>query len=133
MAGGRLLKGTLTAFSPTAPTVRLRLAEGPDLMEVSIKEVKAIFYVKTYAGDKQYREKRKFGLAKVEGKRVMVRFKDGEILCGYTDKGLSGKARDLRFPSDPKQVGFFLYPADPRSNNTKVFVTTSFMLDIHRL
>jgi hypothetical protein len=39
-----------------------------------------------------------------------VEFKDGEILAGYT----SGYT--------PTRVGFFVFPADPESNNEKVFI-----------
>ena len=133
LAGGRLFKGTLAAFSPTDPTVHLRLSEGSDLMEVSIQEVKAIFYVKSFTGHREYMEKRKFGLAKPQGKRIMIRFKDGEILCGYSGEALTRPSGALLLPSDPQQNGFFVYPADPKSNNTKVFVVTASLLDVHQL
>jgi small nuclear ribonucleoprotein (snRNP)-like protein len=135
LIGGRILKGTLTSFDPASPTVRLRLFQGSDLMEISIAETKAIFYVKNFEGNRQYREKKKFGIAGNRGKRVMVRFKDGEILVGYMDRNFSEKEKggSLVILTDPQQKGFFLYPADPQSNNTKVFVVTSSLTDARQL
>jgi hypothetical protein len=42
-----------------------------------------------------------------------VRFKDGELLCGYS----------LTFSAD--REGFFMFPADPRSNNIRIYVMTA--------
>jgi hypothetical protein len=47
------------------------------------------------------------------GKRIQVKFKDGEVLIGYT----SGYS--------PDRTGFFVFPSDPDSNNEKVFVMTA--------
>lgn len=44
------------------------------------------------------------------GKKIQVRFKDGETLIGYT-QGYS-----------PARTGFILFPADEKSNNDRVFV-----------
>jgi hypothetical protein len=131
--GGRLFKGTLASFSPTAPTVQVRLSEGSDLMEVSIQEVKAIFYVRSFTGHRNYKEKRKFGMTRSKGKRIMIRFKDGEILCGYSGEDLARSSGTLLLPPDPQQKGFFVYPADPKSNNTKVFVISGSLLDVQQL
>lgn len=134
LVGGRIFKGTLTFFDPASPTVRLRLSQGSDLMEISTAETKAIFYVKNFGGNRQYNEKKKFGIVKTRGKRVMVRFKDGEILVGYADGYFSEKkGGSLAIFSDPQKKGFFLYPADPQSNNTKVFVVTSSLMDVRQL
>jgi hypothetical protein len=39
-----------------------------------------------------------------------VRFKDGELLCGYS----------LTYSVD--REGFFMFPADPKSNNIRIYV-----------
>jgi small nuclear ribonucleoprotein (snRNP)-like protein len=135
LVGGRIFKGTLTFFDPASPTVRLRLSQDSDLMEISTAETKAIFYVKKFEGNRQYNEKKKFGIVKTRGKRVMIRFKDGEILVGYVDRYFSEKEKggSLAIFSDLQKKGFFLYPADPQSNNTKVFVVTSSLMDARQL
>ncbi|WDT81885.1 MAG: hypothetical protein MPW14_09280 [Candidatus Manganitrophus sp.] len=52
------------------------------------------------------------------GRRVMVCFKDGENLFGYTT-GVS-----------PGRKGFFLFFSDPENNNEKVFVLTAATDDV---
>lgn len=133
LASGRLLKGNLIDFNPNGATVRLKLLKGSDLMEIGVGEVKAIFHVKTFSGDKQYREKRQFGLAGSKGKRIMIRFKDGEILLGFSDVELSTKGGSLSTLAGLDQKGFFIYPADPKSNNVKIFVITSSLMDARYL
>jgi hypothetical protein len=49
----------------------------------------------------------------MHGKKIAVRFKDGELLCGYT----------LTFT--PDREGFFVFPADPGSNNQRIYVITA--------
>jgi hypothetical protein len=44
---------------------------------------------------------------------VEVTFIDGEVLVGST------------LGYDPKQQGFFIFPADPKSNNIRVYVVSS--------
>jgi hypothetical protein len=46
----------------------------------------------------------------VPGKRLQVTFADGEMIVGATQA------------FHPDRPGFFLVPADPRSNNDRVFV-----------
>jgi len=41
-----------------------------------------------------------------------VTFQDGEVLVGST------------LGYDPKRQGFFILPADPKSNNTRVYVVS---------
>ena len=133
LLNGRLLKGTLTRFSPSASTVQIRVSPGSDLLDVSLDEVKAIFYVKSYAGNKDYRERKKFGLDKGEGHRIMVRFKDGEILVGRTHSDFSEKPGSLAAMLSGQNKGFEIYPADPGSNNSRVFVVTSSLVDVRYL
>jgi hypothetical protein len=47
------------------------------------------------------------------GRKIMVCYKDGETIIGYTN-GIS-----------PGRVGFFLYPSDLDANTEKVFVIQS--------
>ena len=133
LASGRLLKGNLLDFTPNSPTVRLKLQKDSDLMEIGVGEVKAIFYVKSFSGNKDYREKRQFGLVGSKGKRIMVRFKDGEILLGFSEIELSSKGGSLSTLAGLDQKGFFIFPADPKSNNVKIFVITSSLVDARYL
>jgi hypothetical protein len=134
LRAGKLLKGLLTGFTPTAKTVRLQLEAEPAKapIEVKISDLKAIYYVRSLSGNKQYKKKRYFGSIEIKGKRIMVRFKDGEILCGFIEGDLPWKDGFLT-STDPNLKGFFINPADPDGNNTKVFVVTTAVEDVRRL
>ncbi|HUK55146.1 MAG TPA: hypothetical protein VLY20_00625 [Nitrospiria bacterium] len=131
---GKLLKGLIIGFTPTAETVHLQIESEPaqSPIEVRVSDLKAIYYVRSLAGNKQYKKKRYFGVAEGKGKRVMVRFKDGEILCGFVEGEFPWKDGFLA-SADPDLKGFFVFPADPEGNNTKVFVVTTAVEDVRRL
>lgn len=111
---GRRLKGYIYNFSAQKDRFRLFLEqdtlqrEGAD---VQIKELKAIFFAKDFVGNKEYTESQI--LTSQNGcRKAEVTFQDGERLVGSTDA------------YNPQKIGFFLVPADPRSNNLRVFVIT---------
>jgi hypothetical protein len=79
-----------------------------------MKDLKAIFMVRDFIGDPLYQERKKYIEGeKPSGKKVEVTFKDGEVLVGST------------LGYDPKRQGFFVFPADPRANNIRVYVVSS--------
>ena len=82
-----------------------------------MSELKAVFFVKDFVGDKDYNELKDFSASEAStyGKKIMVYLKDGETLCGFT-QGYS-----------PNRQGFFLLPLDAQSNNKKVFILQSFI------
>jgi hypothetical protein len=47
-----------------------------------------------------------------------VRFKDGELLCGYS------------LSYSPDRDGFFMFPADPGSNNIRIYVITGSTVEV---
>jgi hypothetical protein len=111
----RLLKGTTRDFAPGKPDFHL-LPGGDDRAEplkVCVVELKAVFFVKTFEGDRTHVEDKSFDRAKAQGRRIRVTFEDGEVLPGTT----VGYA--------PNRPGFFLIPADPETNNERVFVVNA--------
>src|SRR2546426_437499 len=83
---GRMLKGTTSDFFPGRPLFHLQLVGGGPAAEIRCKTLKALFFVKDLAGDPKRRDLRGFIDAPGEtakGKKIAVRFKDGELLCGY--------------------------------------------------
>lgn len=115
---GRVLKGYSADFAPDRTRFHLMPAGGGDRpsavrglpVEVPLPALKAIFFVRDFAGDALYQERKRFDqLDGRQGRKVAVTFADGEVLVGYT------------VAYDPRRPGFFLYPADPRSNNLRVF------------
>ena len=55
----------------------------------------------------------------------MVKFKDRELAFGYVTESLPWILGKNQPDPNPSRFGFFLFPADPESNNTKIFVLTS--------
>jgi hypothetical protein len=119
-ADGRLIKGYTNGSFPKKDTFHLRPvgSTGRDgEVEISVRELKAIFLVKDFLGNPAYREKKHFTERQhPPGRRVEVTFMDdNELLVGST------------VDYDPQRPGFFVTPADPQSNNLTVFVVTASM------
>ena len=110
---GRLVKGTTEDFFPNRPSFHLHVRDSSDRVDVQCKELKAVFFVRDFAGDPKRTDEASFERATPsmdKGKKIAVRFKDGELLCGYTLSYL------------PDRSGFFVIPADPANNNLRVYV-----------
>ena len=106
------LKGYSEDFFPNKPTLHITEEGSGEVIAVDISGLKALFFVKSLAGNRDYdvdKEAERSGL----GRRIKVRFKDGETLCGYT----SGYSAD--------RAAFFVFPGDPKGNNDRVFVVTA--------
>ena len=113
---GKLIKGTTRDFFPNRPHFHIQPMEGGETIEVRCKTLKAAFFVKEFAGDSTRQDPVGFLASPAEtkqGMKIAVRFKDGELLCGYS----------LTFSAD--REGFFMFPADPRSNNIRIYVMTA--------
>jgi hypothetical protein len=118
---GHLLKGTTEDFFPNRPAFHLRPLGGNEVLDVHCKDLKAVFFVKDFAGDPKRHEARGFDRATTDisrGKKIAIRFKDGELVFGYT----------LTYM--PDRSGFFMTPADPASNNLRVYVLTHAMREV---
>lgn len=105
---GLTLHGTTIDFSPMRRT--FRITDAGATYEIDITKLKALFFVRDFEGNAAYNEKKGFFARQNHGKKVMVDFKDGEVVFGYT----------LAYSS--QGLGFFLFPGDPESNNEKMFV-----------
>jgi hypothetical protein len=111
---GRILKGSTQDFFPNRQLFHLNPISGPPV-EIRCRDLKGVFFVKDLNGNQQRRDLRGFIQAPAEtshGKKLAVRFKDGELLCGYS------------LTYSPERDGFFVFPADPGSNNLRVYVVT---------
>jgi len=111
-ADGRLLKGHATDFFPNKETFHLEEKGSGETNEIKVSELKGVFFVKTLQGNPAHHERKDLERPGM-GKRIQVKFEDGEVLIGYT----SGYS--------PDRPGFFVFPSDPESNNEKVFVVTA--------
>jgi hypothetical protein len=115
-ATGQTRKGTTQDFRPASPRFHLIPADGSRVIEVQVDQCKAVFFVRDFAGSPERSKLRGFLAAPAEtrhGKKVAVLFRDGELVCGYT----------LTF--SPDRAGFFMVPADPGSNNLRIYAVTA--------
>ena len=113
---GKLIRGFTEDFFPAKDRFHLTPVDNPCgvPIEVSMKDLKAIFVVRDFIGHCLYKERKKYiQEEKPSGKKVEVTFMDGEVLVGST------------LSYDPKRQGFFIFPADPKSNNIRVYVVSS--------
>jgi hypothetical protein len=109
-ADGRLMKGTTQDFAPAKEAFHVIGSEGGARpVKVLLADLKAVFFVRSLVGNPSYDEVKAFG-GSVTGRKVQVTFKDGETLVGSTQG------------YQPDRPGFFLVPADPQSNNERIFV-----------
>ena len=112
---GRVLKGTTHDFAPNKTEFRLyeRGDERSRAVAVSVGSLKAIFFVKSFEGDSSHQVNYSFERAGGQGRKMRVRFNDGELMAGLT------------MGYNAKKQGFFLIPADPHGNNHRVYVLNS--------
>ena len=109
---GRILKGFTQDFHASRPHFHVSeeigaLSAAP--VFVPVARLKAIFFVRDFAGNARYVERRTF-VRPAQGRKVEITFLDGEVLLGST------------LGYRPDGIGFFVTPADPDGNNQKVFV-----------
>ena len=105
------LKGKISNFSPLYSFFQLELLNG-DSVIVNIDKIKAMFFVKSFEGNKQYNYKYEDKLLWA-GDKITLKFNDGEKIVGYAQH------------SDFTPKGYFITPADVNGNNTYVFASRS--------
>jgi len=112
---GRILKGFTHDFNQNKPVFHLSLAENKnEVVEINTCKLKAVFFVKTFEGNKDYKgpaeaiilEK----LKKMPGIKLKIKFYDGEVMYGTTQG------------YDPERKGFFMFPADQDANCERAFI-----------
>jgi hypothetical protein len=109
---GSSLKGFSNDFSAARAQFHLWPSVGAspsEQMIVPLSRLKAVFFVRDFDGKPGYVDRQEFETLPT-GRKIELTFLDGEVIVGST---LSYR---------PEGTGFFLCPADPRSNNARIFV-----------
>ncbi len=117
---GNIVKGMTYDFVAEKPIFHIVHQDG-NIEEVETEKLKAVFFVKTYEGNKDYQEAKGFGKidpVTFRGLKIKVIFFDNEVLYGGT----------LGYNKTRK--GFFVIPADPDSNNLRIYVVASAVKEV---
>ena len=109
---GRVIKGVSLDVDPGRPVFHIKIA-AQGTLEVKLKELKALFFVKDVVGNSGRSDV--LALEPSDGRArgsypIDLEFVDGEHLIGLT----------VRYP--PVRPFFFVLPADSRSNNLRVLI-----------
>ncbi len=114
---GRSLKGMTSDFFPNKDRFHVLPADTPTgtkPVEILISELKAVFFVKDFAGNPGHKKTNTpEGVKQPPGRKVQVAFKDGEVIVGTTQGYQAGRP------------GFFVVPIDPQSNNERCYVVSA--------
>jgi len=112
---GRTQRGYTQDFRPDAEMFHLLPSEGGGIpTTIRLDDLKALFYVKDYgSARRQVDRAKRFAAQASPGQRIIVEFKDGERIWGFTEE-YSANSR-----------GFYFMPADLQENNTRVFIVNS--------
>jgi hypothetical protein len=118
---GHIVRGYTNDFHPSKPHLHLTPEDrAGEPTFVPLAALKAVFFVRDFAGDSARVDRTDFQDAS-HGRKVEVAFEDGEVLLGTT----------LAYRGDG--TGFFVHPADSKSNNTRVFVAPGATLHVRFL
>lgn len=127
---GRVLKGYTKGFTAESPVVVIDEAGSGKEHRIAVADLKAVFFIKSFEGNKKYREKKAFGVSTHDGHKVYVKFNDQESLVGFVEGEIPWDKGFFVSRDGSKAQGFFLIPVDRDSNNVKVFVVGTSVKDV---
>jgi hypothetical protein len=116
---GTIIKGWVDNFNPNREIFFLHpLKEYSDKekLNITLQNLKAIFFVKDFIGNKDYQKVRSFenfNFSTPSQRPVIVYFHDGEKIFGTT------------YSYNPTKTGFFVYPVDREDNSIRIFAINS--------
>jgi len=110
---GRIAKGFTLDFVPGKDGFHLADAEDErKVVEVRAMDLKAVFFVRSFEGNKDRNASVPDPWDRAGGQRLKVTFLDGEVVHGTTTAYTPGRK------------GFFIVPADQGDNNERAYVFT---------
>jgi len=111
---GRIVKGFTQNFFPNKPTFYVHPANSrnpEDRIDITVKDLKAVFFVRDFSGNAKHKERKKLSLEdRPQGRFIEVTCKDNEVLIGST----AGY--------DAQRPGFFIFFIDSQGNNVKAYI-----------
>ena len=110
---GRIVKGISLDVDPGRPTCHIKPEGQRGMVEVKLADLKALFFVKSLAGDPGHTEANLLAPDDTRSRSfstIEIEFKDGERIVGLT----------ARYP--PIRPFFFVLPVDAASNNARILV-----------
>ena len=118
---GEVVKGYIEGTPDLLTADQLTIASlTEETIQISKRDVKALFFVRKFSGDKEYSEVKFFeSQPKIDGLWVRLHFLDSESIEGIV-------ANTIKFLVED---GFYLKPPDPNSNNRLMFVVKSALVD----
>ena len=122
---GEIIKGWIEGFKPERESFFLFPLIGyseEERMEIDLNSLKAVFFVKDFTGDKNYKKVRTFNIdfkITPSQRKLIVNFIDGEHLYGTS------------YNYGRYEIGFFVYPIDPKDNSERIFVVRKAIEKIH--
>ncbi len=123
-SNGRIIKGYTIDFFPNKDRFHVNLVDKPSEqpVEVMVNQLKAVFVVRDFKGNPEYAERKSYmEWVTPFGTPLELTFEDGEVMVGST----------MGF--DLKRQGFFITPANSKSNNLRVFVVCSAVKRVRQL
>jgi hypothetical protein len=108
----KIRKGHTFDFAPDKDMLHVMPDDPGDekkTIEVNLNSLKAVFFVKDFIGNKDYKETQTPEFKVVGAKKIKVEFTDGEIMVGST------------IAYNPGRKGIFITPSDPKANNIRVY------------
>lgn len=130
MLDGSTIKGYLEDFTEASDPITVKVQSSGQVQTIPINDVKAIFFVKSFEGNPDYKEKKYYRPLPEKKRRIYVKFKDRETMLGYIEGELPWD-KGFFLSSDTKdKKGFFMRPSDEGSNNRLIFVVASSVEDV---
>jgi hypothetical protein len=119
---GSVVKGTTTDFTPNKDRFHIfdeSAPPGARERDVFVPSLKGLYFVRDLDGDLGHAKSNIFELQDMTpGRRIRVRFKDGETMNGVTQG------------YQPGRTAFWVVPADRKSNTERAYIITSAAADI---
>ena len=113
---GGVVKGNTGDFRPNREKFHVTLENG-EVAAMSLEKLKAVFFVKDLTGDPGRKDEYEDAVPG-GGRKVQVRFQDGETIVGFTTA------------YSAERQGWFLVPAADGGNNLRIFIVNTAVADV---